>query len=169
MDYLDEHFANIMANPNTSRPIRAAVGLGKWHLNKYYGLTDAFPACQIALSECIFPLCSSCLVRLGLACLLSPLLLILPATPAACDLIFITDLIISVLHPARRLDYLKAMRWEHKWIDNLTRTTRKIFEEEYAQLDDAASPTPSGGAAGQVCAFIVMVDALSQLISVGQL
>ena len=42
-----------MADNNTSLAICAAVGLGKCHLNKYYGLTDTFPACKIALGECI--------------------------------------------------------------------------------------------------------------------
>jgi len=51
MDYLDQQFATIMADDTVSLAIRAAVGLGKTHLKKYYGLTDAFPACQIALCK----------------------------------------------------------------------------------------------------------------------
>ena len=51
MDYLDEFFATVMADSTVSLAVRAAVGLCKRHLNKYYGLTDAFPACQIALRE----------------------------------------------------------------------------------------------------------------------
>jgi len=58
MDYLDEFFATVMADDKYSVGIRAAVGLGKRHLNKYYGLTDAFPACKIALCEC-----PACLLR----------------------------------------------------------------------------------------------------------
>lgn len=55
MDYLNEFFATVMADNKTSLAIRTAVGLGKHHLNKYYGLTDAFPACQIALREFYHP------------------------------------------------------------------------------------------------------------------
>jgi len=45
MDYLDEFFATVIADNTVSLAVRAAVGLGKRHLNKYYGLTDPFPAC----------------------------------------------------------------------------------------------------------------------------
>ena len=51
MDYLNKFFATVMADNTTSLAIRAAVGLGKRHLNKYYGLTDTFPACKIALCK----------------------------------------------------------------------------------------------------------------------
>jgi len=118
MDFLDKFFATVMAINKTSLAVRAAVGLGKHHLNKYYGLTDTFPACQITFRECCFTPSWSCLSA---------------------------DIAFAVLHPARRLAYLKHMRWEQKWIDNLVEVTWRIFKLDYVKADELLDVMPVAG------------------------
>jgi len=134
MDYLDEFFATVMADTKYSTAVRAAVGLGKRHLNRYYGLTDAFPACKIALRKCY--LCCLCyLLPYSLPAVRPPPPL--ANFPFHCLLAGQSaDLISAVLHPARRLAYFKRLRWEPKWIDELVQKTRDILEADYAAVEE---------------------------------
>ena len=51
-------------------------------------------------------------------------------------MLLLADLLISVLHPARRLQYFKQLRWEQDWIDDLLQTMRNIYEHDYTAIED---------------------------------
>jgi hypothetical protein len=56
MDHIDAHLATVSQDLKYSPAIRAAVALGKAHLNKYYDMTDSSEVYRIAMSKCAFPL-----------------------------------------------------------------------------------------------------------------
>lgn len=51
MDHIDQCFATMGRNPRFSPAIRAALGLGKKTLNRYYSMTDASETYRIAMSK----------------------------------------------------------------------------------------------------------------------
>jgi hypothetical protein len=53
MDLIDEHLTTDSLNPTLSSPIRAALGLAKKVLNKYYEKTDFSDVYRITMSMCV--------------------------------------------------------------------------------------------------------------------
>lgn len=54
MDHIDTHFTNaILPTSKTNPAIRAAIGLGKRTLNRYYSKTDKVEVYRIAMGECL--------------------------------------------------------------------------------------------------------------------
>jgi len=51
MDHIDTHLATASKNLKYSPAIRAALALGKSHLNKYYNMTDHSEVYRIAMSK----------------------------------------------------------------------------------------------------------------------
>jgi hypothetical protein len=51
MDHIDAHLATASQDLRYSPAIRAALVLGKTHLNKYYDMTDHSEVYRIAMSE----------------------------------------------------------------------------------------------------------------------
>jgi len=47
-----------------------------------------------------------------------------------------------VLHPARRIEYLKQMRWEQEWINELVQIAHNTFEFDYTSVKEVF-PEPS--------------------------
>lgn len=59
MDHIDTHFTNaIKPDSKLNSAIRAAVGLGKKTLNRYYSRTDEVEVYRIAMSTILFFSCS---------------------------------------------------------------------------------------------------------------
>jgi hypothetical protein len=53
MDHLDEHLASAAVSRTYDPAIRAAVGMGKKTLNRYYDQTDQSELYRIAMGMCI--------------------------------------------------------------------------------------------------------------------
>lgn len=58
MDHIDTHFTNVILPESDLNPeIRAAIGLGKKTLNRYYSKTDMVEVYRIAMGKyCLFPM-----------------------------------------------------------------------------------------------------------------
>jgi hypothetical protein len=101
MDKLDSNL-----NPRSKKQyhpsIRAAMGLAKKKLNRYYEYTDLSLAYRIAM---------------GMSpCALLPMLL---------------TFLVSVLHPGLKLEYFRQHLWESEWIDEVERLTREEYMSKY--------------------------------------
>jgi hypothetical protein len=63
MDHIDSMFTNgIIQNEHLDPAIRAALGLAKCTLNRYYSRTDSSVVYRIAMSRCFLILCSILLI-----------------------------------------------------------------------------------------------------------
>lgn len=106
MDHIDTYFTNtIKPDGDSNRAIRAAIGLGKKTLNRYYSNTDAVEVYRIAMSTlCLFFVPNSS-----------------------------TD-IYTVLHPRHKLEYFKTAAWEQDWMETAEALVRDEFERSYSAL-----------------------------------
>jgi len=86
-------------------PIRAALGLTKNTLNRYYNLTDSSEVYRIAMGMYHF-------------------VLPLPMYADVCDY--------AVLHPRHKLAYFKNAGWEDEWIKTAECIVREEYECSYA-------------------------------------
>ena len=105
MDYIDAHLATASQNSLHSPAIRAALVLGKAHLNKYYDMTDHSEVYRIAMSECSF------LVNL-----------------------FKCQFCLTVLHLQHKLKYFRDANWDDAWVTAATAIVCDEFVRAYANL-----------------------------------
>ena len=104
MDYIDTMFTTGLLKKEQLDPvIRAAVGLAKWTLNRYYSLTDTSELYRIAMGTYI---------HLSMA--LSPV-----------------DLSPTVLHPRYKLEYFKQAGWTLEWVATAQNLIRNTFKTSY--------------------------------------
>ena len=124
MDYIDDYLEKAGRNFNLSKPIRAALAIGKETLNRYYNKTDQSDVYRIAMGRFI----------------LSFFYLFPSRVPV-------------VLHPRHKLQYFKKAGWDETWIKTSRDIVRTEFDGSYAFMDiDVESqdtePTPPS-----VCIF----------------
>jgi len=105
MDYIDTTFTTGLLKKEQLDPaIRAAVGLAKRTLNRYYSLTDASELYRIAMGTYTHP----------------------SAAPSPVDLVSPT-----VLHPRYKLEYFKQAGWTPEWVATAQNLVSNTFNTSY--------------------------------------
>jgi hypothetical protein len=114
MDHIDETLTNHSIDDEFEPSIRAALGIAKKTLNKYYNATDQSEVYHIAMGTCF------------------------PTAPGGAHHDYhLTYFFFSVLHPRHKLKYFERAGWEADWIKTAEEIVRAKFEESYdAQVDD---------------------------------
>ena len=110
MDHIDETLTNNSLDPEFKLSIRAALGITKKTLNKYYNATDQSEVCRIAMGTCF------------------------PTAPHGAHHYCLPYF--SVLHPCHKLQYFECTGWQPDWIKTVEEIVRAKFEESYAVLAD---------------------------------
>jgi hypothetical protein len=106
MDHIDQVFTNCIIKKEQLEPaIRAALGLAKRTLNRYYSLTDLSEVYRIAMG----------------AFFSGPLHFVLKR--------FL--LCLQVLHPRHKLSYFKSAGWTPEWIETAEELVRAVFQSSY--------------------------------------
>ncbi|KAJ3748227.1 hypothetical protein EV360DRAFT_57004, partial [Lentinula raphanica] len=116
MDTIDEAFASgIIDDETLSTPVRHALSIGKWTMNRYYELSDDSYVYRIAMSTFSFIL-----------------------------LLYWPHKNFSVLDPSLKLDYFKNANWPQLWIDSAVTVTREVWEHTFKPTTaQTASNTPT--------------------------
>jgi hypothetical protein len=138
MDHID-HILTTHSIDNKYQPaIRAALGLAKKTLNRYYNLTDDSEVYRIAMSTFLFTQIPACWP------------------------------FVIVLHPRHKLAYFKKAGWPQEWIDTAEQILRDEFNHSYpiintsvddglateAEDDDGEVPVPL---AKKVCILLAIL------------
>ncbi|KAL1748219.1 hypothetical protein HDZ31DRAFT_30289 [Schizophyllum fasciatum] len=105
MDELDRQLSTMSINTALEPAIRAAAGLAKRTLNRYYSLTDQADSYRVSMGA--WP----CLCALS------------------CAKFFI------VLHPRHKLEYFKRAGWASDWVAEAERITRHAYDSHYVDRD----------------------------------
>jgi hypothetical protein len=123
MDIIDEKLTtDSLDHSRFEAPIRAALGLAKKTLNRYYNLTDSSEVYRIAMGMYHF-------------------LLPLSMYADVCDY--------AVLHPRHKLAYFKNAGWEDEWIKTAERIIHEEYECSYAHrgnVEDGEAMEDEGAA-----------------------
>lgn len=106
MDFIDTRLTNYARDRSLAPSIRAAVGIGKQTLNRYYELTDASEVYRIAMSEYFV------FIHFFFA---------------------LTSFSLLVLHPRHKLSYFATAGWQQDWINTAENLLRAEFDRSYRQ------------------------------------
>jgi hypothetical protein len=135
MDHIDETLTNNSFNPAFEPSIRAALGIAKKSLNRYYNTTDQSEVYRIAMGMCVS------IVAWVLTCILNS----------------------SVLHPRHKLKYFEQAGWEPGWIRTAEEIVRAVFESSYAMpADDDEVPLPN--VSQEVCVLYIFLKFYSLIV-----
>ena len=104
IDHIDKMLTSQSINPKFEPSIRAALGLAKMTLNRYYSVTDHSDVYCIAMGM----------------------------SPLSFDWYISSINYYIVLHPRHKLQYFKAAGWEQDWINTAEEIVRNDFELRYA-------------------------------------
>lgn len=114
MDHIDETLTNNSLSIKFEPSIRAALGIAKKTLNRYYNATDQSEVYRIAMGTFR---CWSFTTDI-----LMPILL--------------------VLHPRHKLKYFERAGWEPEWISTAEEIVRAVFKQSYAAPSEADISPP---------------------------
>ena len=103
MDTIDQAFTTAsIDDEDFCLPIKVALELGKWLMNKYYNLTDESEIYRTSI----------CMLSLLIVCY--------------CLLTYFI-----VLHLGLKTQYFKDNKWQQDWQDKAITITQRIFDKEY--------------------------------------
>jgi hypothetical protein len=108
MDHIDELLSTNSLDAKYEPSIRAALGIAKKTLNRYYDKTDSSEVYRIAMGECPF-------TNIYLSHLLH------------CSQ--------QVLHPRHKLKYFERANWEPAWITTAEDIVRSEYNRTYAKRE----------------------------------